>query len=179
MTTIIENNPLLAFLAPVALAAAALLLGGYLLVVFRHYRHDQRVVMGEGREQDIVAHARAVQQSVETLALEIQGLAARIEQDERRLDDCLTFRSSIRYDAYRDLSGMQSTSVALIDAHFSGVIISSIQSRDHGRIYVKQVRHGESKEQLSPEEEQVLKEAMGLKTLKGSKTPKVAGGTGV
>ena len=70
----------------------------------------------------------------------------------------------MRYDAYNDLSGMQSTSVALLDAQFSGIIISSIQSRDHARIYVKEVRLGDSKEKLSPEEIQVLKEAMGLKS---------------
>ena len=178
VNSLIENNLMPAFVAAMAVAVVALLLAGYLLVVFRRYRRDQKVVMGEGRERDLVAHARAVQESVDALSHDLKRMADQLERSERRLEDCLTFRSVVRYDAYHDLSGMQSTSVALIDAQFSGVIISSIQSRDHGRIYVKEVRHGESKEQLSPEEEQVLKEAMGLKKLKEKKTPKLVGEAG-
>ena len=178
MSTFIDDNTALAVMVPAAIALIALLLAGYLWLLLRRYRHDQKVVLGEGRERDLVAHARAVQQQVDALAHDLGRQAQELQHLGRRLDDCLTFRSVVRYDAYRDLSGMQSTSVALIDAQFSGVIVSSIQSRDHGRIYVKEVRHGESKEKLSPEEEQVLKEAMGLKSHK-QKEPQLTGEAGV
>ena len=36
----------------------SLLVAGYLLIVLRRYRRDQKVVMGEGRERDLVAHAQ-------------------------------------------------------------------------------------------------------------------------
>ena len=138
------------------------------------YRRDQKLVMGEGRQRDLVAHARALQQRVDGINQDFNCLKEELKNMERRLGACLTFRSVVRYDAYRDLSGMQSTSVALLDAQLSGVIISAIQSRDHARIYVKEVRHGESLEKLSPEEIQVLKEAMGLRTGKDSR--EVVGG---
>ncbi len=173
MSTFIEDNLTLAVLAPSALAVVALILAGYLLMVLRRYRRDQKVVMGPGAERDLIGHANALQLHIEGLSRDINHLSADLERTGRRLEDCLTFRSVLRYDAYNDLSGMQSTSVALLDAQFSGIIVSSIQSRDHARIYVKEVRHGESKEQLSPEEIQVLKEAMGLKSHKLSR---VAGG---
>ncbi|MHB8858567.1 MAG: DUF4446 family protein [Thermoleophilia bacterium] len=173
MSTFIDNNLTIAVLAPLALAVLALILAGYLFTVIRRLRRDQKVVMGAGGERDLVAHANAVQLNVEELSRDITHLTAELQRTGKRLDDCLTFRSVMRYDAYNDLSGMQSTSVALLDAQFSGIIISSIQSRDHARIYVKEVRHGESREQLSPEEIQVLKEAMGLKSHKLSR---VAGG---
>ncbi len=166
MSTFIEDNLTLAVLAPVALAILAIFFSGYLLLIIRRYRRDQKVIMGEGRERDLIAHARAVQTSVDGLAHDIGALSARLEDTRKRLDDCFTYRSVMRYDAYNDLSGMQSTSVALLDVRFSGIIISSIQSRDHARIYVKEVRHGESKEKLSPEEIEVLKEAMGIKSRK-------------
>lgn len=166
MSTFIEDNLTIALLAPVVLAGLALILAGYLYLVLRRYRHDQKVILGEGRERDLIAHANAVQQNLEGLSKEIGHLASDLQHTGKRLDDCLTFRSVLRYDAYNDLSGMQSTSVALLDTQFSGIIVSSIQSRDHARIYVKEVRHGDSKEKLSPEEIQVLKGAMGLKSRK-------------
>ncbi len=140
----------------------SLLLGLYLLRILRRYRRDQRIVLGGGRQRDVIAHARALQQRLDGLSGDLDNLDKGLADTDRRLGACLTFRSVIRYDAYRDLSGMQSTSVALLDARFSGVIISAIQSRDHARIYVKEVRHGESREKLSPEEIQVLKDAMGV-----------------
>lgn len=173
MSAFIDNNSAAAFLISVGVGILALLVCGYLLMGLRGLRRDQRIVMGDSRQQDIVAHASATGQRVDGLAEEIHGLSERLEREGRRLDDCLTFRSVVRYDAYRDLSGMQSTSLCLLDNHFSGIIVSSIQSRDHARIYVKEVTRGDSKEKLSPEEIQVLKEAMGLKT---GRPQKVAGG---
>ena len=43
-----------------------------------------------------------------------------------------------------ELSGQQSSTVALLDARRTGVVISSILHRDQARVYVKQVREGES-----------------------------------
>lgn len=174
MDTFINNNPTLALLIPGLVALMALILAGRLYFSLRQLRRGQTAVLGDGRDRDIVAHAHALQQRIDGLAYDIRQLSTRLEGETRRMDDCLTYRSMVRYDAYRDLSGMQSTSVVLLDAQFSGIIISAIQSRDHARIYVKDVRHGESREKLSPEEEQVLKEAMGLKTLKHHKA--VGGG---
>lgn len=171
----IDNNPIVAFFVPLGVGVLALLVCGYLAASLRRLRRDQQVILGEGRG-DIVAHVSAASRQMEGLAEEIRVLSGMVEREGRRLDDCLTYRSVVRYDAYRDLSGMQSTSVCLLDSHFSGIIVSSIQSRDHARIYVKEVQHGESKEKLSPEEIQVLKEAMGLKT---PRPHKVAGGSPV
>ncbi|MHB1390864.1 MAG: DUF4446 family protein [Thermoleophilia bacterium] len=165
MNSFVENNHLIAFIVPVTAGVLALILCAWLFMALRRLRRDQKIVMGAGDERDIIAHNRALQQRVDGLALEIRDLAGQLEREGRRLDDCITYRSVVRYDAYHDLSGMQSTSVCLIDTHFSGIIISSIQSRDHARIYVKEVRNGESREKLSPEETQVFKEAMGLKKI--------------
>ena len=46
----------------------------------------------------------------------------------------------VRYDAYNEMSGRQSTSIALLDAQRSGIVLSSIHHRDQARLYAKQVR---------------------------------------
>ena len=59
------------------------------------------------------------------------------------------------------MSGRQSSSVALLDSHRSGVVMSSILHRENARVYVKQIVEGESELELSPEEREALDTALG------------------
>jgi hypothetical protein len=79
---------------------------------------------------------------------------------ERRVDGSITHTSVVRYDAMNELSGQQSSTVALLDERRTGVVISSILHRDQARLYVKQVREGNPEYELSPEEQQAVDEAM-------------------
>ena len=87
-------------------------------------------------------------------------LDSRLRRAEARLDGAIVHRALVRYDAYGEMSGRQSLSLALLDASRSGVVLSSILHRDQARIYVKQVRAGESELELSPEEEEALRLAL-------------------
>ena len=84
----------------------------------------------------------------------------RIEVAERRIDGCIAYTALVRYDAYGDLSGQQSSSMALLDARRTGVVVSSILHRDQARMYVKQVREGASPVELSPEELEAIDAAL-------------------
>jgi hypothetical protein len=66
----------------------------------------------------------------------------------------------VRYDAYNELSGHQSSSMALLDSHRNGLVLSAIVHRDSARLYVKQVHNGESEVALSPEEQQAVDTAL-------------------
>ena len=66
----------------------------------------------------------------------------------------------MRYDAYNEMSGHQSTSIALLDADRSGVVLSSIHHRDQARLYAKQVVTGQAELQLSPEEDEAVRAAL-------------------
>jgi hypothetical protein len=50
--------------------------------------------------------------------------------------------------------------MALLDSRRTGVVVSSILHRDQARVYVKQVREGESELELSPEEQEAIEAAM-------------------
>ncbi len=86
----------------------------------------------------------------------------RTAEVEHRLSGCLAYHSVLRYDAYGEMSGRQSSSVALLDANRSGVVVSSILHRDQARIYVKPVRAGESELELSPEENEAVEMALAV-----------------
>jgi hypothetical protein len=66
----------------------------------------------------------------------------------------------VRFNPFRDIGGDQSFSVALLDGESSGLILSSLYSRDGVRIYAKSIQKGESiKYPLTEEEKQAIKMA--------------------
>lgn len=65
----------------------------------------------------------------------------------------------LRYDAFNDMGGRLSFSLALLDATGDGVVLTSINGHSETRTYAKVIRGGESTHDLSPEEEQVLSDA--------------------
>ena len=79
---------------------------------------------------------------------------------ERRLDGAIAYRALVRYDAYGELSGHQSTSLALLDAERNGVVLSCIAHRDTARLYCKQVHDGRGEHELSPEEDEAIRLAL-------------------
>jgi Protein of unknown function (DUF4446) len=149
--------------AGAAVAAVSLIFNLVLLVKLRQLQRDQRTVLGDRRE-DLIAHAASLQRQFEALHDYVEDEAgrmhARMETAERRLDGAVAYRALIRYDAYGEMSGRQSTSIALLDATRSGIVLSSIHHRDQARLYAKQVYEGRSELELSPEEEDALRLAL-------------------
>jgi hypothetical protein len=151
-------------LAAAGVAVVALLVGIVLAIKLRRLRAAQRAVLGANGQQDLVAHAARLEQAFVELRDWVEetaaGLDVRMSTAQRRIDGCVAYRSLVRYDAYAEMSGRQSSSVALLDSHRSGVVVSSILHRDQARVYVKQVDQGESELELSPEEREAIDTAL-------------------
>jgi hypothetical protein len=148
----------------VALALIALGVAVALLVALRRVRGAQRVLLGDGDHRDLVAHAAdlteafaALRSYVEESALRLDGRLGTVED---RVDHVIAYRGVLRYDAYNEMSGRQSASIALLDATRSGIVLSSIHHRDQARLYAKQVRDGQADIALSPEEEEAVRLAL-------------------
>ena len=150
-------------LVAAGLAAAALLWVIVLTVKLHRVRAAQRTILG-GEQTDLAAHAASLQEAFVQLRDWVEevaaGLEGRVTSSEHRMDGCIAHTSVIRYDAMNELSGQQSSTVALLDERRTGVVISSILHRDQARLYVKQVRDGNPEYELSPEEQQAVDEAM-------------------
>jgi len=152
----------------VALGAAgvgvvALLFAIVLAFKLRRMRNSQRAVLGDG-QRDLVSHSEELQTAFTQLRdwveESIEHFERRMQSTETRLDGCVAYRSLVRYDAYNELSGQQSSSMALLDAHRSGVVLTSIVHRDQARLYVKQVHEGSAEIELSPEEQEAVDTAL-------------------
>jgi Protein of unknown function (DUF4446) len=150
-------------LAAGGVAIVALATSVALGVSLRRMRRAQRVVLGE-ENTDLVAHAAALQSEFQALSDYVGDAAARLDArvsaNERRLDGTVAYRSLVRYDAYGEMSGRQSTSIALLDAQRSGIVLSSIHHREHARLYAKLIREGRSDLELSPEENEAIRLAL-------------------
>ena len=88
----------------------------------------------------------------------------KLKAENKRIDDllkrALTRVSVVRFRAFEDMGSDLSYSVALLDSHNNGVVMSSIFGREDSRSYVKPIENGTSTYQLTAEEEQALREAM-------------------
>lgn len=149
--------------AAAGIAVVALLWAIALSFKLRRVRAAQRTILG-GEETDLAAHAASLQEAFVQLRDWVEevasGLEARVSGAEQRMDGCIAHTSVVRYDAMNELSGRQSSTVALLDSRQTGVVVSSILHRDQARLYVKQVREGVPEYELSPEEQQAVEAAV-------------------
>jgi hypothetical protein len=148
----------------VAIAAGAVAVVGLLTAVglavsLRRVRSEQRAVLGDRRE-DLVTHAVGLQHQFAALHDYVEEIASRLDARmgtaEQRLDGALAYSSLVRYDAYGEMSGRQSVSIALLDATQTGIVLSSIHHRDQARLYAKQIQRGRGELELSPEEAEAV-----------------------
>src|SRR4051795_5603204 len=150
-------------LGAAGVAVVALLLAIVLAVKLRRMRNSQRAVLGDG-QRDLVTHAEEIQtaftQMRDWVEESIEHFERRMGEVEGRVDGCIAYSAMVRYDAYNELSGHQSSSVALLDSRRTGVALTSIVHRDQARLYVKQLRDGEASLELSPEEQEAVDQAL-------------------
>jgi len=150
-------------LAAAAVALIALVLAIVLAAKLRGVRRAQATVLGDGT-RDLISHSAQLDEAFVSLREYVEEALGRLEQrsqaQDERIERCISYRALIRYDAYGEMSGAQSSSFAILDEQRSGIVFSSILHRDQARVYVKQVVAGESAIELSPEEQQAIQTAL-------------------
>jgi hypothetical protein len=142
----------------VALAALGAALYAWMKV--KRVRQAQKLLLAGGRT-DIVDFAVSLQARIDDLHRAVDEIAGGLARVDRRVDETVANAAVIRYDAYEDAGGGQSSSVALLDSSRSGVVVTAIQGRDYARIYMKELDRGKASIALSPEEQEAVERAMG------------------
>jgi hypothetical protein len=148
-------------LAAVALGlvVVTLLLVFLLFRVSRRLQRDQRLIMGPRGDEDIVAHVTGMDEKLNNLRVALEDLTLAARDHEVCIDGCLSRAGIVRFDAYHDLGGHQSSSIALMDAKDNGVVITTVVSREFARIYVKNIRNNQPDIPLAPEEIEAVDQA--------------------
>ena len=77
-----------------------------------------------------------------------------------RLATCFQKVGIIKYDAFNQMGGQLSYSIALLDEDNNGFLLNSVHSTDGCYSYSKEIRNGKCSLELGDEEQIALKEAM-------------------
>ena len=96
---------------------------------------------------------------VEALPEDVTGLRQEVAALRVETAGALRHLAVVRYDAFGDMGGHLSWSVALLDDSGDGVVLTSIHGRSDARTYAKNVTSWLSQQQLSPEEEEAITHA--------------------
>jgi hypothetical protein len=92
----------------------------------------------------------------------IADLQQRLLYVEQRSVTSLRRTGVVSYDAYGDVGGARSRSIALLDDEASGLVVSVLVSRTETTFYLKRIAAGTPEEALSPEERQAIDRALQL-----------------
>lgn len=91
---------------------------------------------------------------------ERQAIAKTVANMQKSVSSVLRRVALVRYDAFDDLGGRLSFSLAIMDDNGDGITLTSIASPTESRLYAKSLSGGVGEHALSPEEEQAVKAAM-------------------
>lgn len=160
----LDNTQGIVALVALAVALLALIACVVLTSRMRRLRAAQKLVLGDGSQQDVIAHSASLQEAFQALQEHVgdvvQHLDNRLDGVEIALTGAVSHQALVRYDAYNELSGQQSVSIALLDGRQTGVVLTCIHHRDQAGVYAKQVREGRGELELSPEEAEAVRVAL-------------------
>ena len=87
---------------------------------------------------------------------DVLGLRQEVAALAAESKDALRHLAVVRYDAFGDMGGALSWSLALLDDGGDGVVLTSIHGRSEARSYAKSVRAWACESQTSPEEDEAI-----------------------
>ena len=121
---------------------------------------DTEILTADGSGASLTGAVAAQARDIQGLSGQLATLAARLDATRVELSAAMRHVAVVRYDAFGDMGGRMSFSTALLDDNADGLLITSIHGRSETRTYMKPVVKG-SCEQLSPEEQQAINQALG------------------
>ncbi|KAA1421948.1 DUF4446 family protein [Nocardioides humilatus] len=93
------------------------------------------------------------------LPADVLGLRKEVAALRKEAAGALRHLAVVRYDAFEEMGGRLSWSLALLDDGGDGVVLTSIRGRNEARTYAKSVSAWRSDQDLSPEETEAISHA--------------------
>ena len=148
----------------VALAGAALAVSVLALLLALWAILRTRLAARHGSAQpempsDIVARLEREGARIDSMSGALKDLQLRVPTVEQRSLAAVQRVGVVRFNPFEDTGGQQSFALAMLDDSKSGIVISSLHSRQQTRVYLKQIDHGRCETALSEEETEALRRA--------------------
>jgi len=140
-----------------AVAVVALLLCAWL---FTQLLALKRRLAAVPRDGDVVGLLKELDQDLAAVEKVVTDLRPRVGSLEAAIPEAVSYVGVVNYDAFGDITGNQSRSVALLDRRGSGLVLSILVGRRQTLFYTKQVRERRGIEELSPEEHRAVERAL-------------------
>ncbi|QQG42068.1 MAG: DUF4446 family protein [Candidatus Woesebacteria bacterium] len=128
---------------------------GISLVVYKIFALFNKLTKGVG-VTDLKKVLEKVISKEEENGIKIAEIAKRIsslEEDGKRHIQKVFI---VRFNPFRELGGDHSFSLAILDGEDTGIIITSLHTRDRTRVYMKDIKKGKSSFELSVDEKKAL-----------------------
>lgn len=110
----------------------------------------------EGGQEGAARTLREHEQTLADLRRSVEGTRTALGELAARLEACVQRVGLVRFDAFEEVGGKISFSLALLDAKGDGVILSVLNGRETVRAYAKAVIAGKASHPLSEEEKRAL-----------------------
>jgi uncharacterized membrane-anchored protein YhcB (DUF1043 family) len=105
------------------------------------------------------AARRAARRDPDTVPTDLEGLRREVQALRRESAEALRHLAVVRYDAFGDMGGRLSWSLALADEQGDGVVVTSIHGRSEARTYAKVLTSWSCDQATSPEEDEAVSTA--------------------
>jgi hypothetical protein len=145
------------------LSVAVVVLLFWNVILYRRWKQFNRrwhqLMQGtEGQSLETILHENLRRLAYMDETLKAQG--NHLQHLQSQTDQCLQHVGLVRFDAFEDVGGQQSFSLAFMNVGRDGIVLSGIHSRNDIRVYAKSLDKGQSSVDLSDEEKQAIRQAV-------------------
>lgn len=133
----------------------AVWLFGVSIVLYRIFALFNKLTKGVA-ETDLKKVLEKVLSLEEENTIKISELVKRINNLEEDGKGHIQRLGLVRFNPFKELGGDHSFSLAVLNGQESGIIITSLHTRDRTRVYMKDIKKGKSSFELSSDEKKAL-----------------------
>jgi len=124
--------------------------------VLKKYKKLMRGMDNKNLEAMLINHIN----TVHGIENKMEDLTRSFSDISRQLDNCIQKIGIVRYNPFEQMGSDQSFSIALLNEHNDGIVLTGLFTRSSSSIYAKPINKLESKYPLSDEEKQAIQIAI-------------------
>lgn len=156
ITDFITNN-----LTYITIGISALLIITFILLLtyiikLKTFKKKYIVAVDELNKKDIQTLLTEHMSIVKKVEEENKSLKEQLKVVETSINNCFQKHGIVRYTAFEDVGSDLSFAISLLDGKDDGILLNGIYSREGSSIFVKAVHSGQTKQNLSQEEQKAL-----------------------
>ncbi len=144
-------------IAFIVIVVLVLILAIWQAVQIQGLRHRLNSVPQDG---DVISMLTSIDSRITESEASLTVNGERLAHLEKQMPYALSYIGVVSYNAFGNIVGDRSRSIALLNQHTDGIVITILASREETLFYTKEVRAGVGVEELSPEEQAAVDRAV-------------------